>query len=177
MQRVGLVRQIIALHLTHLKNSQLFIPIKAQSTCAEMEYEELVSFVNELPGGPYAVLGAVIVGLVGAIGFCYAVGCGSSKKKQEGEKRRSSESDSAGEGEEPSSGKSKQQGRGKGSKSLKQQSSKKVTLPPHPLLAAEFKGHTGSVLSLDFDVNGKFLASCSDGRLLVSYILVGIMGF
>ena len=35
---------------------------------------------------------------------------------------------------------------------------------PHPLLSADFKGHTGSVLSLHFELGGKYLASCSDGR-------------
>ncbi len=43
---------------------------------------------------------------------------------------------------------------------------KKITLPAHPLLVAEFKGHTGFICDLDFDVNGKYLASCSDGEVL-----------
>ena len=134
----------------------------------EMEYEEVVSLVSGLPGGPYAVLGAVVAGLVGAVVLCYAVGRGGSKgeQKQTGEKKRTvSESDSAGEEPSGEQNKAKQQGRGKGPKHSKQQTSKKVTLPAHPLLATEFKGHTGAVLSLDFDVNGKFLASCSDGML------------
>lgn len=127
-----------------------------------MDYEEVVSLVEGLPGGPYAVLGAVVAGLVGALVLCYAVGCGSSKGEQRDERRRTvSESDSVGEEQS----KPKQQNRGKGSKHSKQQISKKVSLPSHPLLATEFKGHTGAVISLDFDVNGKFLASCSDGKL------------
>ncbi len=50
------------------------------------------------------------------------------------------------------------------SKGVKLSTLKKITLPPHPLLAAEFKGHTGFICDLDFDVNGKYLASCSDGK-------------
>ena len=140
-----------------------------------MEFEEVVGWVEDLPGGPYAVLGAAVVGLVGAVVLCYALGCsgGSKADQREGEKKRTvSESDSAGEEASEEQGKSKQQSRGKGSKHFKQQS-KKVTLPPHPLLATEFKGHTGTVLSLDFDVNGKFLASCSDGKLLKHLMLSG----
>ncbi len=139
-----------------------------------MEYEEIVSLVEGLPGGPYTVLGAVVTGLIGALVLCYALGCRSSKGEQRDKRKRTvSESDSAGEEPSGEQGKPKQQGRGKGSKHSKQQTSRKVNLPSHPLLATEFKGHTGAVLSLDFDVNGKYLASCSDGKfqvgLLVTY--------
>ena len=51
----------------------------------------------------------------------------------------------------------------KGKASKAKQTSKKVTLPSHPLLAGEFKGHTGAVLSIDMESNGKYLASCSEG--------------
>ena len=34
----------------------------------------------------------------------------------------------------------------------------------HPLQAAHLKGHTGVVLSLDFSVDGKYLASCATGK-------------
>ena len=33
----------------------------------------------------------------------------------------------------------------------------------HPWLACNLKGHSGSVLGLDFSSNGKYLASCSEG--------------
>lgn len=33
----------------------------------------------------------------------------------------------------------------------------------HPFLIASLKGHTGSILSLNFSTNGKLLASCSEG--------------
>ena len=51
----------------------------------------------------------------------------------------------------------------KGKPTKMKQVSKKVTLPSHPLLAGEFKGHTGAVLSIDMESNGKYLASCSEG--------------
>lgn len=113
--------------------------------------------VEEVLGGPYAVLAAAVVGLVGVVvlGLCFAVGCGwapSGKQKEDASEDVVMENTS------------KPQPRNKGSK-LKQQSSKsKITLPPHPLIAAEFKGHTGTVHSLDFNTNGKYLASCSDGE-------------
>lgn len=50
------------------------------------------------------------------------------------------------------------------SKGAKQWQPKKHTPPTHPLLAADFKGHTGAVLSLDFELGGKYLVSCADGE-------------
>ena len=121
----------------------------------QMVFAEVLSLV---PGGPYAVLTAAVVGLVGILLLCFAVSGGTKAKK---EPRKPSASES--EGEDVTDSRTKQQqARTKGPKP--KQPSKKVTLPSHPLLAAEFKGHTGAVLSLDFDANGKYLASCSDGE-------------
>ena len=33
----------------------------------------------------------------------------------------------------------------------------------HPLLAADLKGHTSSVVDIDYDINGKYLISISEG--------------
>ena len=133
--------------------------------CVVMAFEGVLSLIEDIPGGPYAVLGAAVAGLVGVLALCYTLGCGRGSRQELKEKKRTvSESDSAGEEPPGEQSKSKQQSKGKGFKHSKQQVSKKVALPQHPLLATEFKGHTGAVISLDFDVNGKFLASCSDGK-------------
>ena len=46
---------------------------------------------------------------------------------------------------------------------VKNRQPKKNTPLSHPLLATDFKGHTGAVLSLGFELGGKYVASCSDG--------------
>jgi cytoskeletal protein RodZ len=118
-------------------------------------------FVAAVPGGPVAVVAATVVGLLGIVFilFCALKGNGG----RETTPRRPLASVSESEGEE-NSGEDRPKHQHSRSKFKQQPSAKKVTLPPHPLLAAEFKGHTGAVLSLDFDSNGKYLASCSDGE-------------
>lgn len=123
-----------------------------------MDFAEVLSLVEDVPGGPYAVLAAVVGGLVGILLLCFAVS-GGTKAKKEPREPAASES----EGEEVTESNTKQQQ----TRIKPKQPSKKVTLPSHPLLAAEFKGHTGAVLSLDFDSNGKYLASCSDGEFSI----------
>ena len=48
-------------------------------------------------------------------------------------------------------------------------------LQPHPHLAANFKGHTDTVLSLSFEPNGKYLASSSKGMCIV-YVFLLVTG-
>lgn len=128
-----------------------------------MDFEEVLGLVEEVPGGPYAILVAAVAGLLGFVFvLCCVLNRGGDEEGPATKKRHVSASES--EGEENGEGRSKQQSRNKGSKLKQQSSSRRVTLPSHPLLAAEFKGHTGAVLSLDFDTNGKYLASCSDGK-------------
>lgn len=118
----------------------------------------MISFLENVPGGSFAVLAAFLVGLLGVLLLCVALRCASSKTTKNG----------SSEGEELDSKNddvAKQHPKSKGLKLKQQPSTKKLVLPPHPLLAAEFKGHTGAVLSLDFDSNGRYLASCSDGEL------------
>ena len=142
-----------------------------------MDAQEIVRLVEDVPGGVYTVLGSAVVGLAGILLFlCWALtgrdgaGGGSGTSRQTGVPRGRTASATESEGEENGEVRSrKQQPRSKISKMKQQPSNKKITLPPHPLLAAEFKGHTGSVLSLDFDSNGKYLASCSDGMLLLGF--------
>lgn len=36
----------------------------------------------------------------------------------------------------------------------------------HSWLLTSFKGHTGEILDIDFSSNGKYLASCSEGKFI-----------
>ena len=111
----------------------------------------------------YALLAAVVVGLLGVlVALCFSRKPGHVKSQGEGKlPEQSVGEESAGEQEEDSEQKHhKQQTRVRG---VKPKAVRRITLPSHPLLAGEFKGHTGAVLSLDFDINGKYLASCSEG--------------
>lgn len=110
----------------------------------------------------YALLAAVVVGLFGVLlALCFSRKPGYAKSQGEGKFERSVAEESAEEQEEDSGQKhQKQQTRVRG---VKPKAVRRITLPSHPLLAGEFKGHTGAVLSLDFDINEKYLASCSEG--------------
>ena len=110
----------------------------------------------------YALLAAVVVGLFGILfALCFFRKPGYVKSQREGKLEQSVGEESAREQEEDSGQKhQKQQTKVRG---VKPKAVRKITLPSHPLLAGEFKGHTGAVLSLDFDINGKYLASCSEG--------------
>ena len=41
--------------------------------------------------------------------------------------------------------------------------SRKTSQSSHPLLAAELKGHTRSIVDMDFDINGKYVITASEG--------------
>lgn len=42
--------------------------------------------------------------------------------------------------------------------------SRKVSHSSHPLLAAELKGHTRAIVDVDFDINGKYVITASEGE-------------
>ena len=104
------------------------------------------------------ILAAVVVGLVGLLAVLWLALRRSGSKGPEEVRNEGSEEDM--EKEESSEGPKRR-------KPLKSKGpttrSRKNTLPSHSLLAADFKGHTGAVLSLDFDSSGRYLASCSEG--------------
>ena len=114
----------------------------------------------------YAFAAAVVAGLLGVL-FVLCVtlrGSAGSKDKENGEEESSS-SEEKKDSEQTNKQKQQQHPRVRGVRSSKP--ARKVTLPSHPLLACEFKGHTGAVLSLDVDINGKYLVSCSEGGMLI----------
>ena len=102
----------------------------------------------------------VVAGVMGALSlailWCFLSLFGSRKTKNERTEKK--ESEDAKDREDDKAKKPK------GKPAKMKQVSKKVTLPSHPLLAGEFKGHTGAVLSIDMESNGKYLASCSEGE-------------
>lgn len=136
-----------------------------------MGYEEVFSseILEVIHGVSFSVLAAFLVGILGVLFICVAIGFARSKETG-GESGRESDITEPEEPNSKSDGVSKQNPRSKGNRFKQQASTKKLALPPHALLAAEFKGHTGAVLSLDFDTNGKYLASSSDGELAGFYL-------
>ena len=119
------------------------------------------SVLAELTPTHYVLVGTLVVGLLGVLYMFLKV---SGRRPEHEEKGGST----ASEGEEESGGEQENVGQRQKKqpkiKGLKSKPTRKITLPSHPLLAAEFKGHTGSVLSLDCDINGKYMASCSEGE-------------
>ena len=85
----------------------------------------------------------------------------TGKATEEKEREQNIEQESEEEKEKPQEG--QERIKNKPLKKWKQTSGKKWTLPSHPWLAADFKGHTEAVVSLDFDSSGKYLASSSEG--------------
>lgn len=105
-----------------------------------------------------AVVGAFSLALCCLLGRCG----GTDKEKKTGKASEERETEDAKDkDDQEGEGKAKKP-KGKGFKS--KPTSKKVALPSHPLLAGEFKGHTGAVLAVDMESNGKYLASCSEGK-------------
>lgn len=107
----------------------------------------------------YAFVGAVVVGLVGVIFVIWVVLRPGRRQEEEAKTEGGQE-----EEEEEEEVTQKQKKKQPKLKNVKTKTSRKVTLPSHPLLAADFKGHTGPVVSLDFDSNDRYLASSSEGE-------------
>ena len=102
----------------------------------------------------YPLLAAAVMGVLTLILIAWCVlRPGTKTESQDNEPVSKKNNETAGTGSSQS----------KAKKAKVKPISKKVSLPIHPLLAAEFKGHTDGVLSIDIDPNGKFLTSCSEG--------------
>ncbi len=132
--------------------------------------------LNDTFGDKTPIVVAVFVGVLSLaiVGCCLGL-FGGKKDKIDDDKTKSEGVN----GREENGGDKAKKPKGKGAGKAKQ-TSKKVTLPSHPLLAGEFKGHTSAVLSIDMESNGKYLASCSEGMyiyakhctLLTNYIMI-----
>ena len=143
----------------------------APPTCTRLERME---GIQDLQEQLYSTFGRrtplVVAGVVGvfslAILWCLLglfKGRDGDHEKKKGDKVDHERKSEDGEGQRAED-KSKKP---KGKVTKTKQTSRKITLPSHPLLAGEFKGHTGAVLSIDMESNGKYLASCSEGNATI----------
>ena len=119
----------------------------------------------------YAVLVALLLGVLGVLVLWYWSRSATASRptaKEGGGRGNKEEGSLRGKKNGGQDGKRQQ---AKAKVAMKAKPVRKVTLPAHPLLAAEFKGHTGAVLSLHFDPSGRYLVSCSEGQsaLIVSF--------
>ena len=127
---------------------------------------EAPEWLGALSTGQAAILVAVGVGMLSLIVvFCLSTRGSSSKRKETKPEveELSSEQSIRKTRKDSSSDPQKKQWKAKTSAKPR-----RTTLPSHPLLAADFKGHTGAVLSLDFDSTGRYLVSCSEGTWLLA---------
>ena len=118
-----------------------------------------LQWLETLSAGQSAVLMAVGAGMLGLlIAFCLGTRGSTSKNKDDPKSEEGETSKKERKNSESNGMKQKKQWKAKSAAKPR-----KTALPSHPLLAADFKGHTGAVLSLDFDSTGRYLVSCSDG--------------
>ena len=120
--------------------------------------DELYERFSEFTG-----LGVVVVVLVGILTVCVTVLLVFRRSKQPGA-LKSGKLDNASDGTQVPPLTSSSSSKAAKSKGAKQWKPRKHSHSTHPLLAADFKGHTGAVLSLDFELGGKYLVSCSEGE-------------
>lgn len=124
-----------------------------------MSSSSFLQWLEPLSAGQSAILVAVGVGLLGLIVvYC----CGSDSRS---EREAKDEVEEVGSSEQSEKGK-----KDGGSEPQKKQwkvkntaKPRRTALPSHSLLKADLKGHTGAVLSLDFDSMGRYLVTCSEG--------------
>lgn len=130
----------------------------------------LLQWFEDISAAQSTVLVAVGVGILGLlVAFCLRArssGSGSGPKEKEKKGDKEEEREEGGGEEREDDAKRKKQWKVKSAPKTK-----RTTLPSHPLLAADFKGHTGAVLSLDFDSSGRYLVSCSEGDCLSIHLM------
>ena len=114
-----------------------------------------------------SVVAALVVGLTGVLLFALLRFCRGRADAGTGSSEPHSPVDTCSENEKESVSTKPVK-----TKALKHPKPNRKSLPNHPLLVCEFKGHTGSILSLDFDCSQKYLASCSEGILVACRVLI-----
>ena len=99
----------------------------------------------------YMILGTTVVGLVVLLGLIGYFGLFRAPKGTN-EQDEASEKESSGNDSPKKKKENKLLRSRKGSQSVH-----------HPMYAADLKGHTRTVVDMDFDINNKFVATASEG--------------
>ena len=131
---------------------------------------DALQLLETLSAGQSAILVTVAAGMLGLIvAYCLSTRGSASKAKEEA--KTEVEEISSEPSAKKSGGSELQRKQWKAQNTGR---SRKASLPSHSLLAADFKGHTGAVLSLDFDSTGRYLVSCSEGKCALATKLCAI---
>ena len=118
---------------------------------------------HEQVGAIATVILAVIVGAIGTVIYLIFLKPCTDVKEEDSDKRESNKDLTKKHDE----GMSKKRPNSTSSSSSKKKVAKESNpVTTHGLLLTSLKGHTGTVTSIDFSSNGKYLASCSEGKEL-----------
>ena len=117
---------------------------------------------HEQVGVIATVILAVIVGAIGTVIYLIFLKPCTDVKEEDSDKRESNKDLTKKHDE----GMSKKRPNSTSSSSSKKKVAKESnSVTTHGLLLTSLKGHTGTVTCIDFSSNGKYLASCSEGKV------------
>lgn len=115
---------------------------------------------HEQVGVIATVILAVIVGAIGTVIYLIFLKPCTDVKEEDSDKRESNKDLTKKHDE----GMSKKRPNSTSSSSKKKVAKESNSVTTHGLLLTSLKGHTGTVTCIDFSSNGKYLASCSEGK-------------